>query len=349
MNYILHLYSFFSNGHERTKKIKKNVIQIFFLRGISILISFVLVPLTLHYLNSIEYGIWLTLSSIIVWIDFFDVGIGHGLRNKLAHSLAIHDYGLARRYVSTAFAFLVLISLLLFLLFAIANPFLQWSKILNVNEVTGVYLSKILLWLVGLFCIRFVIKIISVIITADQRPAMEGFIGLLGNVLSLLIIFILTKTTEGSLIAVAIALSAAPIIVLLLASVILFNTRYSHLTPSFKAIRVEYLKDLLGLGMKFFIIQLSCLLIFSSSNFIIINMFGPEEVTAYNIAYKYFYIIIMVFTIIVSPLWSAFTEAFVKNDINWIKNVTNKMRKICFLSCVIAIVFVIFSNSFYFH
>jgi len=326
---------------------KKNVVQIFFLKGISIIISFILVPLTLHYLSPIEYGIWLTLSSIIVWVDFFDVGIGHGLRNKLAHSLAVHDYALARRYVSTTFAFLIVVSSLLFLLFAIVNPFLQWSKILNVDAVTGIYLNKIFLWLVGLFCIRFVIKMISVIISADQRPAMDGFIGVISNLLSLTIIYILTKTTQGSLIMVTIVLSAAPIVVLAISSVILFNSRYAMLTPAFKEIRVEYLNDLLGLGMKFFIIQISCLLIFSSANFIIIKMFGPQEVTAYNIAYKYFYIIIMTFTIIVTPLWSAFTEAFVKNDLKWIANITDKIRKVCFLSCLVAFIFVIFSNTFY--
>ncbi|MDE5975352.1 MAG: hypothetical protein K2G69_02250, partial [Muribaculaceae bacterium] len=58
----------------------------FLVKGISILTSFLLVPLTLGYLRPVEYGIWMTLSSILVWINYFDIGLGNGLRNKLAEA-----------------------------------------------------------------------------------------------------------------------------------------------------------------------------------------------------------------------------------------------------------------------
>lgn len=45
---------------------------------LSIIISLLLVPVTLNYLNSYEYGVWLTLSSILVWINYFDIGLGNG-------------------------------------------------------------------------------------------------------------------------------------------------------------------------------------------------------------------------------------------------------------------------------
>jgi hypothetical protein len=37
-------------------------------QGINILIGFLLVPVTLGYLNKDRYGIWLTLISVISWI-----------------------------------------------------------------------------------------------------------------------------------------------------------------------------------------------------------------------------------------------------------------------------------------
>ena len=59
-----------TKGHERSIKAKKNILFAIFIKGISIAISLVLVPLTMHYVNPTQYGIWLTLSSIIGWFGF---------------------------------------------------------------------------------------------------------------------------------------------------------------------------------------------------------------------------------------------------------------------------------------
>ena len=81
-------FDYFSKGHERTIRAKKNIVISFILRVISIGTSLLLVPLILAYLDQTRYGIWLTLASIVMWFNFFDVGLGHGLRNKLSEALA---------------------------------------------------------------------------------------------------------------------------------------------------------------------------------------------------------------------------------------------------------------------
>jgi O-antigen/teichoic acid export membrane protein len=79
---------------------------------------------------------------------------------------------------------------------------------------------------------------------------------------------------------------------------------------------------LLSLGFKFFLIQIVALIIFSTTNILIAQLFNIAEVTRYNIAYKYYNITVMVFSILMSPLWGAFTHAWYQNDKKWIlKNV----------------------------
>lgn len=56
----------------------------------------------------------------------------------------------------------------------------------------------------------------------------------------------------------------------------------------------------MSLGLKFFIIQVATILIFQTSNIIITQTLGPESVTVYNIAYKYFFALGMLFMIILS-------------------------------------------------
>ncbi|MBC7451263.1 MAG: hypothetical protein H7259_07215, partial [Cytophagales bacterium] len=82
---VLH---YFTKGNERSVKAKKNIAFSFIIKGLNIGIGFVLLPLTMHYVNDTKYGVWLTLSSIIGWLGFFDIGFGNGLRNKLAEAIA---------------------------------------------------------------------------------------------------------------------------------------------------------------------------------------------------------------------------------------------------------------------
>ena len=87
------------------------------LKGGSIAISLLLVPLTLSYLNEYEYGVWLTLSSVLSWIYILDIGLGNGLRNKLTEAIALDDLKLAKIYVSTTFYSLTFIVIVIYAVF----------------------------------------------------------------------------------------------------------------------------------------------------------------------------------------------------------------------------------------
>ena len=99
----LKLYSSFTNGCTRSITVKKNIAGALVLKCISILISLQVVPLTIDYINPTKYGIWLTLSSIIAWLSYFDLGFAHGFRNRFAESKAKGDIKLAKEYISTTY------------------------------------------------------------------------------------------------------------------------------------------------------------------------------------------------------------------------------------------------------
>jgi len=169
-------YSFFSEGHSRTILAKKNIAISFLIKGGSILIGLVLVPMTINYVSPKEYGIWLTLSSIISWLSFFDMGLGNGLKNKLAESNALQQNKQSKIYVSTTYAILSIISVLLFLMFLCINPFLNWELILNIPNYKGESLNVVAIAVVGLFCTSFVIQLINTILMANHKTAISSLI-----------------------------------------------------------------------------------------------------------------------------------------------------------------------------
>ena len=101
------------------------------------------------------------------------------------------------------------------------------------------------------------------------------------------------------------------------------------------------------MGAKFFLIQIQVVILYQCTNILISNVSGPDEVTSYNIAYKYLGVAMMVYTIIISPLWPAFTDAYTKKDFVWMKNIYKKMILIYLLSTIVLIIMLLVSPFAY--
>lgn len=339
--------NFLAKGQARSVKAKKNILSSMLIRGTSIVISLVMVPITIDYVNPSRYGVWLTLSSIVGWFSFFNIGLTDGLRNKFAEAKAKGDDAAAQVYVSTTYAILTLIFSSVWILFLIVNPTLDWVKILNVEPEYQNELSILALIVFTYFCLQFILKIISTLIIADQKPALASLIDLCGQIISLLFIFLLVKTTEGSLINLGIALCVSPILILLIANLAFFKGKYYAYRPLISKINFKHSKSLFNLGLSFFVIQGAGLIQYQSANIIIAQNFGPLEVTSFAIVYKYFGILGMLFGIFLSPFWSASTDAYYKNDINWIKKATKKYIQLSFGFLALGILMLVGSEYVY--
>jgi len=331
-------------GHARTSKANKNVLFSFLIKGSSIACQFALVPLTLHYLDKERYGIWLTIFSLLGWLTFFDIGVGNGLRNKLSEALANNDVRMAKTYISTSYAIVGAIFLSLMVILWVICPFINWSRVLNTSPGLNAELTKMVLFVFTFFCIQFILGLIGNVLFAHQEPALSNLIYPLASVLSLIIIFIMSRTVPGSLFWVAIVFSCSPIIVLLTFNIIFLGKKYREIAPSFKYVQFKLSKDLFGLGVQFFIIQIAAMVLYSTSNIILVQLFGPEEVTIYNIAYKYFTIALMINGIITATYWSAFTDAYVRQEFDWVKRTVKRMEKVTYLLMGMVIVSTLVAN-----
>jgi len=339
--------NFFITGQKRSIKAKKNILALLIIKGLSLATSLILVPLTINYVNSSQYGIWLTISSVIGWFSFFDIGLTHGLRNKFAEAKAKGDTLSAQVYVSTTYAILALVFIGIWIIFLFINPHLSWTKILNLTPSIEPELSLLVMIVVTYFCLSFILKIISAIVIADQAPAKAALIDAIPQVISLGIICVLLKTTQGSLVYLGIALCLSPIITLVAANLILFNTKYREYKPRFSKINFSYAKGLFNLGLTFFVIQFAAVVQFETANILIARNFGPAEVTSFNVVHKYFSMVSMLFIIFVTPFWSASTEAYFNNDLQWIKNGMKKYNYLNILVFMVSVLMLVFSNWFY--
>lgn len=335
------------SGNSRSVIVKKNIIFSLLIKGVSILVSFLLVPLTLGYVETELYGIWLTISSIISWLHFLDIGFTNGLKNRLGESIAVNNWERGRALVSTTYVMMFIIFMPLCLILVLLIPFINWAGFLNVNSVYNGAIQDAMYVLVVCFCFQMILSVLTSVIAAFQKVALSSSFMVIGNILSLGVIFILTKCCPPSLLALAFAISAMPVIVLLVASFYFYSKRFKQVAPSIETFNKKYIKNLFQLGVRFFIIQIQMLILYQSTNILISNISGPEDVTTYNLAYKYIGIAMMIYTILLQPLWPAFTDAYAKKDFVWMRYIYKKMSKVFLISVVIVIIMVFVSPIIY--
>jgi len=315
------------SNNSRTALVKKNIVGSFLVKGWSCIVQFLLVPITLLCLNQYEYGIWLTVNSILLWIDQFDIGLGNGLRNKLAEALAQGDHLRARHLVSTTFLTLIAIVLPIIAIFAVAITLSDCNAMLNVDAHAVPNLKGILFVSTAIVGATFVFKFIGNVYMGLQLTAISNLIVVLGQTIALLGIAALSLFDCHSLMAVAIVYTISPLIIYIIAYPITF-ARYDYLRPSIAMYNSKEFKGIFSLGIKFFIVQIAGLVIFASSNILISRILSPSEVAPYQISYRYFSLAITIFAIIAAPLWSATTDAYTKEDWAWIQLTMANMRKI---------------------
>lgn len=316
-------------------------------KGGSVLANLLLVPVTIGYLNSTNYGIWLTITSLIGWFSVFDIGIGNGLRNKYAEAKANYDIQLAKSYVSTAYFFIGLISTLLAVILLIINGFIDWTAVLNTTGVSNNDLTKLMYVVITCFCLNLIGQLITTIYIADQKSHAAGIFQFIIQVFSLLIIWILTKTTDSSLVLFGSIVSVLPVFILVCITIISFSRKFKDIRPGLKFVKREQSKEIFNVGINFFIIQVSCIFLYATSNMIISHLYGPEEVTPYNIAYKYFSIAFLILGIIIAPYWSGITDAFTKKDFDWIKVTMKYLTRFSFIAIALIVVMFFVSEKAY--
>lgn len=334
-------------GNGRSTIVKKNIVLTLFFRVINVLTSFLLIPISIRFVGTEQYGIWLTISSIVAWLAFFDIGLSNGLRNKLVKALATKDFELAKIYVSTTYIALSFIFIILWSIFIFITPHINWIELFNIPNHSNESINRLILIIFSYFCLSFILKIINSILLADQKAAYSSLIDMFGQIIALVLVLCMSIYIKGSLLYLCLIMCISPLAIALIFNLFLFKKKYHNIAPSFKYFKKWCIKDLMKLSIKFFVIQAAAIIQYQTANIIIARLFNMSEVTNYNATFKYFSILSILFGIILLPLWSATTDAYVKKDYAWIRNTLKKYLYIFGVLSCLGVVMLILSNYIY--
>jgi O-antigen/teichoic acid export membrane protein len=121
-------------GNTRNKILVKNIGLTSLFQIGSVGLSLIILPISLSLLPVEEYGIWLTISSILMWVGYLDFGLGTGLKNKLGEAIAKSDFVTSRTLISTAFLTIMLIMCIAALVFFILTENFDIAKIFGASN-----------------------------------------------------------------------------------------------------------------------------------------------------------------------------------------------------------------------
>ena len=284
---------------------------------------------------------------MVAWLSFFDLGIGNGLRNKFIEAIENKKYKLAKVYVSTAYAIISMIVGVVWIIAITGSFFIDWCSVLNADRSLGSELLWTIIIVVSNFSILFVLGLNRTLLNAVQKPAIASTFDTLTQVLLCIVLFILVHSTRGSLINLAFAMGGTSLFVLLSSNIWTFKGILKPYRPSMRNVRFRMAKGIMSMGFLFFFLQIIAIAFYQTNNLIISHFVGPDEVTVYNIAYKYMQILTMLFTIIITPFWSAYAEARVNGDYEWMKRTTRKLINIVISIGALGLVLTMVSPWFY--
>jgi O-antigen/teichoic acid export membrane protein len=307
------------SGDERARRVTLTVVVSVVSRAISILTMLISIPLTINYLGSERYGMWMTMTAILLSIRFADFGIGNGLIDAVAETNGRDDPGSAHVAISSATFMLLILALTLGVGFLVAYPFVAWHRIFNVSSPIAVAESgPSLLMLI----ISFLILLPLTVSEKVQAGYQEGFYAYLWLAISSVLSLVMTLLViffRGGLIWLVFAEMGPKLLLAVLNGVHLFAIKRPWLLPSWKAIQTSWVIQILHSGVYFFMIQVAGILIISSDNIIIAQELGPEAVTRYSVPMKMFNIVPTILFVAASASWPAYSEALIRGDLDWAK------------------------------
>ncbi len=309
-------------------------------KGVSMVLSLVYVPIVLNYLGDYKYGVWASILNILSWISYFDLGIGNGLRNRLSESLASSTPRISPKVlVSSAYAILMGVVAVVAVVCGVVISFVDWPALLSAWNVDESLLCVVELSFLGM-CFSFVLTLCNSVYYALQKAQVVNLISVCQQAVMLLSVWLLSLTGTSSLTAVAVFYVLSNILVYGAFTVYVF-ARNRSLAPSPRCCSREVAKDVGGLGIMFFVAQIATLVLFTTDNLIVSNLFGPEQVTVYATANKVFTVLPSLFAALVVPLWSKTTVDYARGDIVEIRVSLSKMHRLFAVAAMCVIVMVV--------
>jgi O-antigen/teichoic acid export membrane protein len=307
----------------KLNSLSRNIVLSATIKAFNILFVILIVRRSIDVLGVESYGIWTAIASISTWISLLDVGVGNGLRVELRRCFIEKDWREARTLMNTAYTFIGVLSVVVLGLFILMWMYVDWVAFFNLKSYAVQNINLMVLIMVVGLILQLVFSLIQPVLNANLHSGLEGIFLAISNGF-IFCYLLLSDKNDINLMQYAVLSAFLPVVAYLGFSIFYYMKYAPQLIPNFKETNFEKIKPILLVSGKFFFMQISSVLMYQMTSFLIIRYFTPTEVAEYNVAFRYFNLFYIIFMTVLSPLWSLTTDAYLKGDIEWIIKTVKK-------------------------
>lgn len=312
----------------RYKRAAVTAVSSIFARAMNVAVSLISVPLTIGYLGADRFGLWMTLSSAIVFLNYSDLGIGTGLQNRLSECDGKEDTQRPRELLSTAIVTLSGVFVLGVLAAVFLLPSLPLEKLIKVatpeaaDELLPTAQAMLVVFIGGL-----PLSMMQRACNAYQVGFIANLWMAVGRLVSLALLLVVIYA-QGGLPWLATAMMAPPLVTVALGGGWWLCRKRPWLVPSPRAFRFDAIQDILHIGVRAFMTEFGWMILASAPALVIANRLDTTAVTPYAVTHRLVGVSSILIGAALQPLWPAYTEALARQSGQWVRRTVGRSIKL---------------------
>lgn len=305
---------------ELIKKISNNhVVMSGFYKAVSGLAMFFSIRLLIDYLGSENYGVWVLVFTLFQLVLLMDFGVQSSLKTKIPVFVHQGDWLGLKAFVGSIYKISFGIAAAIFIFFLMLTKVIDFKSAFNIHDLSLKEVNFLFLLNLLLFCSTFIANIHKSLYVAfhkgkyaEQSIALNQSLFLV--VLSVLIAVLNTPFSGyQKLIYISVVNGGVSLLVNLYYTFVFFKKEKLKISLLNRSNLTNY-SAVFQLGLKFMIIQIGFLFVFSSDSYIISYAFNPSEVVPYEVVSKLFQLPYLVLFAALTPFWSLFAKHYLEKN-----------------------------------
>lgn len=305
------------------------------------------VPLILKALGEEGFGLWATLTSAVSLLVIADLGLGANLQNKLADAFGRDAPVEVRQHWHIAFRTLCGLCGIVFVLVASLAWWVDWGSLLRVEkpELRSETTAGMLIML-STFLLGVPFSLISRLALATQMGWMVNVKNSILAVVMLAVVWVCQRLESGLLVFLWLA-SLLPVAANALLMPFVFRKLGWNRSDEVAGWQMRDAVHLVQQSWWFTLPQMGGIAIFMLPTVIISTVLGAAAVTPWNLMTRLFGLPVQIFSLILVPLWSAYTEANARKDVGWIQANFKRSLWLCFFFVALPTFSMVFFGRFF--
>ncbi|WP_374319676.1 lipopolysaccharide biosynthesis protein [Aquabacterium sp.] len=311
-------------ANERLRRVLISALTSAGAKVITVGTALITVPLTLNYLGTERYGLWMTLSSVIAMLSFADFGIGNGVLNLVADAKGRDDEQKIKQVVSSGAAILTAIGICAATISVATYPHVDWPALFHVtSQQAKIESGPAAITFLLIFSLNIPVALVARVQAGLQESYRASIWQCAGSLLSLGLT-ILVISYQAGLPWLVLSFAGSPTICGIANGIHYIATKNKQLMPKATFVEIQIMKQVARSGLLFFGLQLVAALTFASDNFLTARILGAASVANYAVPDKLFSLITTTVLMATQPLWPAYGEALARHDIGWVKSILKR-------------------------